>query len=226
MLAHMRTPTVLLAAIAVAAFVPACGDRPTSSPAEAATDVDNVAEALRIHLKLPLEQTEFHWVFTDKQKLLDGELRISIRSNDDETTVITPFHDGVLSEDWAFLDFSQKLPADQAYFGLKSNTRFKIAADDEVTLQLTVLQDLEGQGPDATGVLKAGTYSATGRFTLFPPAADPERVAFVGDKPVEGVSDPATAWKETWPLVITSHRGWMTDPSAPPTDAGGKQTTK
>ncbi|MCF6285493.1 MAG: hypothetical protein L3K26_09920 [Candidatus Hydrogenedentes bacterium] len=146
-----------------------------------------------IYFKLPLEQTEYHWVFEERAAYLAGTLTLRIHGVDGEE-LITVFDKGIISEDWDELGCADEESNDKIYFGFQSNQTFMVTNGDHVEMVLELPIDVEGTGPHAKGILGAGEYRATNAIKVYSTDSD---VAFLFEK----------KWSPQWNLDITQETG-------------------
>jgi len=173
----------------------------------------------KLYFKLPLLQPEFHWMFKNRKDYLSGKLVISIiRGN--KTESITVFENGKISEGWVEMDDAAKSETpERIYFGFISTLKYETAPGDSLRLELNVITDLDGIGPDNQGILKTGTYTSTGVYSLIIDRYDTSMFgSSMSEKELEALHKTydytvfMESWKEKWPLVITEGKGWMADP--------------
>ncbi len=156
----------------------------------------------KIYFKLPLAQTQFHWLFDSREDFLAGRLVISIKRKEGSDW-ITIFENGALSEDWTEIKGLKHQTGSQIYFGFVSERRYSVSNNDVVEIFLHVKKDLSGIGPDNKGVLLAGQYKTESKFTIYD---HNDETIYTGDENCDPM----------WNLKITDKKGWHTPkPIAP-----------
>lgn len=146
----------------------------------------------RIYFKLPLAQPRFHWYFEEGEKLLNGELTLTIQQPGKEPLSYSIFDDGNLSEEWATRTEERGF-----YFLFQSRNPIRISRNDHAEITLRVREDLKGIGADAKGILRKGTYTSEGTFTIYDDSDSD--LAFLSKQ----------NWNPHWNLELTSNKGWM-----------------
>lgn len=170
-------------------------------------DVPEETEAELVHyqhlyFKLPLEGVEYHWQFREREKFLAGSLKLVI-SRGEERRTIEVFSHGVIDEGWKTLGSQGE--SRRIYFGFSSLDRYPVTLGDTVELVFDSPYDLDGIGPDNTGVLAAGQYRSRSPFKMYLFDSYDERpTAFLVD------------WNQKWPLTLTGNQGWMEAHKAKP----------
>jgi len=157
---------------------------------------EEVVHYRHIYFKLPLEGVRFHWRFREREKLLAGTLTLVVSRGDQKQT-IKVFSNGAISEGWEPIDCDCHGRDKGIYFGFISTVRYPVTLGDMVEIFLECPSDLDGVGPDTTGVLTAGQYHSKCPFKLY-------FLPWEDDKPEAFLSD----WSEKWPLRITGNKGW------------------
>lgn len=149
----------------------------------------------RIYFKLPLAQPRFHWYFEDEETFLKGELALTVSAPDGKAQKFKIIDNGKISADW-----ETKREADRGiYFLFRSRDTIKLSREYSATVSLRVIEDLDGIGADYTGILRAGTYTSQGRFTIYTPEKRSSEFAYLSKK----------HWDPHWKLDLTSNKGWM-----------------
>ena len=216
----MTRSLVLCALVfALAAGVAAAQDRPP-------VDAERT-----LYFKLPIAQTRHHWRFADRDAFLRGRLTLRIVRNDGEQVIVV-FDAGNLTPGW---DLIESGPAQEAYFGFESTTRYMTGSSDSLEVELEVPEDLPGVGPRVSGVLRSGQYRASGSYSVLIgywsetwleaiaelegiPLAElesmPEAKALV-ERLNESTTPPELSaaiqcWHSAWDVVETGP-GWLTD---------------
>jgi len=182
-----------------------------------------------LHFKLPLAQPEFHWRFTDPDAFLGGRLTLRIlRDGASESIVV--FDDGVISPGWVTTGSEDRAGI---YFGFQSESQYLTSVRDSLEIELIAVDDLAGIGAQMSGVLRSGTYRATGSYLLLTDRASERWLPLVAT--LEGISveqletmpeaqalvarlretsqamDPQAfiqCWSNTWTLEPTGD-GWL-----------------
>lgn len=157
----------------------------------------------RIYLKLPFLQPEFHWIFTERDKFLKGQLILIISSNEVENKIIL-FKDGKINKEWQELGCQSNHKNNQIYFGFQSKNEYSVSEIDKVELILKLDNDIKGKGADSTGVLKSGEYESSSQFTLYhleKSSGEKDVYAFLNNDD----------WNVRWKLDITANKGWLED---------------
>jgi hypothetical protein len=158
-----------------------------------------------IYIKLPLEQPEFHWVFTDRGYFLTStNLTLEVftgKDKKDKKYTFEIINNGGMSPEWTSIDDDEHEEDDEIYFGFTSHQQFEFSATDYAKLTLIVQGDLDGIGADHTGTLKEGTYISHGLFSIFD-----EEVYDAGSE--ECVFLEKEELKPDWKLEITGNVGW------------------
>jgi len=114
----------------------------------------------------------------------------------------------------------------EIYFGFISTRTYLTAPGDKLELELTVTKDLPGIGALQTGTLPAGKYKSRGTYSGLIDEYDATLLARELAK--EGKKSPSEqetllnkiremyghkafleTWKDQWPLIITSEKGWL-----------------
>ncbi len=118
--------------------------------------------ARHISLKIPLAGIQFHWCFMNRDELLSGKLTLEVRRGD-TTNEIVIFEGGSITSGWS-TSLSASPCGESFYFLFFSTTPYLTAPGDELEIELHVLKDLSGIGPNQTGVLAASTYRVKGTY--------------------------------------------------------------
>lgn len=156
-----------------------------------------------LYFKLPIEGTEFHWVFLDREAFLAGELTLRIINKQrDETLVV--FRDGNIQDGWKQIDDGSR---GGAYFGFSTDKRIRTRSDDSLIVTLKATQDLLGRGPDSEGVLSAGVWQMSGTYSaIYGGRLNPlDLVVRFGEPPIAFME----CWAGVWPIKNAKHEGWM-----------------
>ncbi len=178
-----------------------------------------------ISLKLPLQQPRFHWRFMSRKDFLSGKMLLRI-IRDGESTEIVIFENGQFSDGWEAMQPPPKLGKEEIYFGFVSTGKYLTAPGDKLELELTVTKNLEGMGALQTGILPAGTYTSRGTYSWLVDESDTSLLAEELKKEGRFSTSEQEAllkkhhemvdyraflesWKEQWPLIITSEKGWL-----------------
>lgn len=193
----------------------------------------NKAQELRertISLKLPLLQPEFHWTFMSREDFLSGKLILRILRKGKLNEIII-FEGGQFSDGWEAMPLTQNLNKGEIYFGFISTRTYLTSPRDKLELELTVTKDLPGIGASQTGTLPAGKYKSRGTYSGLIDEYDTTLLAIELAK--EGKKSPSEqetllnkiremyehkaflqTWKDQWPLIITSEKGWLSKEKA------------
>lgn len=151
-----------------------------------------------VYFKLPIEQTEYHWIFQDRAAYLSGTLTLNIERGD-RSEIVTVFDNGNISEDWE--EITNESNPDEIYFGFVSRRKYSVALKDRVEMVLSITNDIEGKGPHTRGILRAGEYRSVNYVTVFWIDND---MAFLVEKD----------WNPQWDIKVTHDTGWMEDRTA------------
>lgn len=163
---------------------------------------EEVVHYRHIYFKLPLEGVRFHWRFRDRPQFLAGTLTLVVSRGDQKQT-IKVFSNGAISEGWQPIDCDCHGRGNGIYFGFVSTVRYPVTLGDVVEIVLDCPSDLDGIGPDSTGILVAGQHRSRSPFKLhFFPWEEDEPQAFLSE------------WDEKWPLRTTGNKGWMDERKA------------
>lgn len=164
------------------------------SPRQQNADADKRTYERRIYFKLPLAQPRFHWYFEDEETFLNGELTLTIQSAAGESLTFAIFDSGEVSEGW-----ETKKGKRGYYFLFQSRNSVEVSRGDIATVTLRVREDLKGVGADSAGILRAGTYTSQGKFTIYDLEEASSDFAFLSKE----------NWDPHWELDITSDKGWI-----------------
>lgn len=215
----------LLALAAILAIeTPVLALKMTKMPETMQTKIQEPRERA-ISLKLPLLQPTFHWTFMSREDFLSGKLVLRIIRKEKINEIII-FEDGKFSDGWEAVPVAQDPNRGEIYFEFKSSRTYLTAPSDELELELTVTKDLPGIGAFQTGTLPAGKYKSRGNYSGLIDEYDTtflaEELAKEGKKTPEEQETLLRKvremceykaflelWKEQWPLVITSEKGWL-----------------
>jgi len=193
--------TLILTVISYASELPPKHVKNTTAIKENLTKKDTKKYNRRIYLKLPLLQPRFHWQFSEKDKFLEGNLILIIKSQN-KRTEIPIFGKGIISKDWEEMTCSHGNTQNNCYFGFISKITFPVSETDEVFLTLKVNNDISGIGSTMKGLLKAGMYKTFSQFKMFhleESTGEKDLYAFLNN------SD----WSILWKLEKTADKGWM-----------------
>lgn len=153
-----------------------------------------------VYFKLPIEQTEYHWIFQDRTEFLSGKLTLNIeRGNRGE--IVTVFDNGNISEGWEEIPGSSDQQPNEIYFGFVSRRKYSVASKDRVEIVLSVSDDIKGKGHRVSGILRAGEYRSANYLTISWPDDD---MAFLRKE----------EWNPQWDIEITHVTGWTEDRAA------------
>jgi len=187
------------------------GQMPMESQTKIVEPIDRA-----ISLKLPILQPEFHWEFVNKEDFLAGKLVLYI-TRGDETTTITIFENGKISEGWEPMVLPQFLKTGEIYFGFQSTRKYPTAPGDRLKVEFIAKKDLDGIGAIETGILPAGRYVSEGTYSglidEFPisPAlrkdASEETISKI--RQMYEFKAFLENWETQWSLQITSGEGWL-----------------
>lgn len=212
-------------AVLFALTIPVFALRMTEMPKNMQTKVQQTRERA-IHLKLPLRQPMFHWMFMSRADFLSGQLLLRI-TRDSESNEIIIFENGQFSDGWGEMTPTTRDPnRGEIYFGFISTRRYPTAPGDKLELELTVTKDLEGIGALQTGILPAGKYKSKGTYSGLIDEYDTtflaKELAKEGKRPpdeqktllkkvCQQIEHKAflQSWTDQWPLKITSEKGWL-----------------
>ena len=177
-----------------------------------------------ISLKLPLLQPRFHWTFMSREDFLSGKLVLRI-IREGQSNEIVIFENGKLSDGWEAMPITGPRKG-EIYFGFISTRKYLTAPGDKLELELTVTKDLAGIGAVQTGILPAGKYKSRGTYLGLIDEYDTTLLA--NELAKEGKKSPSEqetllnkiremcehkafleSWKDQWPLIITSEKGWL-----------------
>lgn len=178
-----------------------------------------------ISLKLPLQQPRFHWTFMSREDFLSGKLVLRIIRNSQSSEIVI-FENGQFSNGWEAMPLPPAPDRGEIYFGFLSTRKYLTALGDELELELIVTKDLLGIGAFQTGILPAGTYTSRGTYSGLIDEYDTTLLA--NELAKEGKKFPSEqetllnkiremcehkafleSWKDQWPLIITSEKGWL-----------------
>ena len=178
-----------------------------------------------ISLKLPLQQPRFHWTFMSREDFLSGKLVLRILQKGKLNEIII-FEGGQFSDGWEAMPLAQDPNRGEIYFGFLSTRKYLTALGDELELELIVTKDLLGIGAFQTGILPAGKYKSKGTYSGLIDEYDTTLLA--NELAKEGKKSPneqetllnkiremcehkafLESWKDQWPLIITSEKGWL-----------------
>ncbi len=153
-----------------------------------------------LYIKLPIEQAEFHWRFTDRAAYLKGTLDLLIEKPDGSQMRTSIFSDGEFHDGWGAIGYD-KPDENKIYFGVASQKPVEVSRSDKLVLHLTLPEDVSGIGPKLTGFLPAGDYTSESSFQIFDPSpglsADLYASAIRAD------------WSQLWSVEVTEERGWL-----------------
>jgi hypothetical protein len=171
----------------------------------------------RIALKLPLQQPRFHWTFMSQTDYLAGKLILHIRQGDN-STAITVFDQGRVSEGWQPMEFPVNPKAGEIYFGFTSTQKYLTAPDDQLEIELHAVKDLGGIGALQTGMLPVGVYKAQGSYSMITDEFQVhEMFKAMPNEVIEKMRENTEyrvhceTWQTKWPLNITGEQGWLDD---------------
>jgi hypothetical protein len=201
----------------------------TEMPQNGQTKVKEPRERT-ISLKLPLLQPRFHWTFMNREDFLSGKLLLRI-IRDGQSNEIVIFEKGRFSDGWEAMPMTSMPDKGEIYFGFISTHKYLTAPGDKLELELTVIKDLPGIGAIQTGTLPAEKYESRGTYSWLTDEYDTTLLAKELSK--EGKISPIEqetlfnklremcehkafleSWKDQWPLIITSEKGWLSEEKA------------
>ncbi len=189
--------------------------------------------ARTFYLKLPLQQADRDWVFSDAASLLQGGMELRIIRQGKVVEQIVIFSQGEWAPGWLPMLPPVPTTPDAIYFGFISTKLYLTAPDDLIELRLQVVKPLKGMGPVNSGILPAGLYIASGRYSGLTDQFDLKGTQLfntVMQNEVE-LQDKQTlvhdlahiynyaaflnAWQTSWPLTITTNSGWLNEYNQP-----------
>ncbi len=218
--------------ILLLAFNTAFGLKMVYVPAELQTkNISPIARTL--YLKLPLQQTDTDWVFTNADDLLAGNLELRIIRNNQIVESIIIFNQGKFAEGWKAMLPPVPTGPGAIYFGFISTQPYYTAPGDRLELRLQVVKAVKGIGPRSSGILPKGLYVTSGNYSGLLDdfqlnQADLYKMIMQDDLSNEDkqilISNLFTlynytafmnAWNNQWQIAITTNSGWLDEYSQP-----------
>jgi len=201
----------------------------TEMPQNGQTKVKEPRERT-ISLKLPLLQPRFHWTFMNRKDFLSGKLLLRI-IRDGQSNEIVIFEKGRFSDGWEAMPLPSMPDKGEIYFGFISTRTYLTAPGDKLELELTVIKDLPGIGAIQTGTLPAEKYESRGTYSGLIDEYDTTLLAkeLAKEGRISPIEQEALLnkiremyehkaflelWKDQWPLIITSEKGWLPEEKA------------
>lgn len=189
--------------------------------------------ARKLHIKLPLQQTDTDWVFTNLHDLLAGTLELRIIRNKKIVEDIFIFHQGKLAEEWKAMVPPVPTQPSALYFGFVSTKAYLTAPGDRLELRLHVVRPVKGIGPYNSGILTKGLYVSSGSYSglidrfdisqsnLYKMLSqnnlgeDDRRLLMQQLFQIYNKTAFLNAWSNQWELAITTDSGWLDEYSQP-----------
>jgi hypothetical protein len=189
--------------------------------------------ARTLYVKLPLQQTDRDWVFTDAESLLAGALELRIIRNDQLAEQILIFANGKWSEGWFPLVPPVPTTPHAIYFGFISSKAYLTAPGDKIEMRLQVVKPLKGIGPDSSGILAPGLYVTSGDYAGLTDNFNLSGTQLynmvmqddlsLSDKQIliqdlfniYNYAAFLNAWTTAWPLSTTTNSGWLNEYNQP-----------
>lgn len=159
-----------------------------------------------ISIKLPFEQIEYHWVFTNRKSFL-RYTNLTIEVYKDKTfkkkIYTLPIIDqGKLVKNWTDIDRKKHKVKNEIYFGFISKKQYDLSTSNYTKLTFNVKKDITGIGANSKGYLAKGTYVTYGKPTYF----DEEKYNAGKDATLYIERDESLS---LWKLNITKNEGWI-----------------
>lgn len=186
-----------------------------------------------LYLKLPLQQADSDWVFTNTDDVLAGGLELRIIRNNQVVEDIIIFSQGVFAKGWYPILPPVPTAPHAMYFGFMSTIPYKTAPGDKLVLRFEVAKPLKGIGPNSSGLLPRGLYVSSGGYSGLVDTFDITKTEqyknivqsrlSVEDKQaiiqeLHGLYNKKAfmnAWTEQWSLSITTNSGWLDEYNQP-----------
>jgi hypothetical protein len=194
----------------------------------------NIAPVSRkLHVKMPLQQTDTDWVFTNAKDLLAGSLELRIIRNNQIAENVVIFNQGKFAEGWSAMVPPVPTAPGAIYFGFVSTKPYYTAPSDRVELRLQVVKAVKGIGPQSSGILPQGLYVTSGSYSglidNFPLSQSALYTMIMQDNlgnedrrillnelyHIYGNVAFMNAWNNQWQVAITTNSGWLDEYSQP-----------